>query len=441
MINPKLYHLLAGCFEPLAATAILLGLPWCLWKLRIRGQRAAIISALGIVLFMCFWRVLYAGSSKRYIYMLIFPCVFVTASALKDLVFVKRFQPWLRIAAMSFFCFLVTCCLIKCFRFNPHEGSIRDGCAVIRRLSGDKKFPLAIVAPKEIARVQYYTRIPCISDNALQSRLPISARLSLLRKKYAQVADMIFVVFKSPTGEWKKSAALPDGAEVVFQNYVDKKKKYYFTVVALKTGLPPRVASPEVSGGRQPAIFENTFAPVGIQAIKPFRDNLMNRGLTFFYNSELVWPKNWIPAIPGDILSSSESAAEIELVRVPDSGRQALRMKSRSDIGVQYMENFDFHSAMNIRMTAAGTPGSRFVLKVLDINENWQYDGVRREKFFLITDDREEHFDCFVPASKKRFRLAIKLLHGEIMIHDIKIFPAAGQGASPPVKQKPDGIR
>lgn len=437
---PQLYHLLAGCFEPLAATAILLGLPWSLWKLKSRGRRVAIVSAWGIVLLMCCWRAWYADASKRYIYMLIFPCVFVTASALKDLVFSKRFQPWLRIAAVSFLCFIVTCCIIKCFRFNPNEGSIRDGCAVIRRLSGNKKFPLAIVAPKEIKRVQYYTRIPCIGDDALQSGRPISARLSLLQKKYAQVADMIFVVSKSPTDEWKTSEKLPDGAEIVFQNHVDKKKKYYFTVVALKTGTPHPVVPPNVSGDHLPA-FENTFEPDEMQRIKPFRNNLVNRGLTFFYNPKIEWPKNWIPAIPGDVLFSSECAGEIELIRAPDGKRRILRMKSRTEIGMQCMENFDFHGAMNIRISAAGTPGSRFILKVLDINEKWQHVGVRQEKIFLIANDREEHFDCFVPASPERFRFAIKLLHGEITINDIKIFPAAGAGASDPAKRKSVGIR
>ena len=441
MLTPVIYHILGGCFEPLALTAISLGLLWSLCKLRVRGQRAAIVSAWGIVLLMCFWRALYAGAAKRYICMLIFPCVFVTASALKDLVFAKRFQPWLRIAAMAFFGFLIACCLIKCFRFNPYEGSIRDGCAVIRRLSGDKKFPLAIVAPKEIRRVQYYTRIPCISDGILQSRQPISARLSLLRKKYAQTADIIFVVLKSPAAEWKTSATLPEGAQIVFQNYVDKRKRNYFTVIALKTGPSPRVATSNASGGRRPALFANTFEPVGMQTIKPFRDNLVRRGLKFFYNSEIVWPKNWLPTIPGDILFAPESAAEVELIRAPDGRRMILRMKSRSEIGVQYMEVFDLHGAMDIRISATGTPGSRFVLKVLDINEKWQYGGVRREKIFLITDDREAHFDCFVPASAKRFRFAIELLHGEIMIHDIKIFPAAGQGSSRPVKRRPTAVR
>ena len=300
---------------------------------------------------------------------------------------------------------------------------------------------MAIVAPKEIRRVQYYTRIPCISDGILQSRQPISARLSLLRKKYAQVADIIFVVLKSPAAEWKTSATLPEGAQIVFQNYVDKRKRNYFTVIALKTGPSPRVATSNASGGRRPALFANTFEPVGMQTIKPFRDNLVRRGLKFFYNSEIVWPKNWLPTIPGDILFAPESAAEIELIRAPDGRRMILRMKSRSEIGVQYMEVFDLHGAMDIRISATGTPGSRFVLKVLDINEKWQYGGVRREKIFLITDDREAHFDCFVPASAKRFRFAIELLHGEVMIHDIKIFPAAGQGSSRPVKRRPTAVR
>ena len=424
MLGKMLYHILAGCFEPLAATTVLLGFPWSLWKLRARGQRLSIVLSWCILLFMVGWRVLYAGASKRYCYMLIFPCAIVTALALKDLMCTKHFQPWLRIVSAMFFAFLITCCIIKCFRFNPYDSSIRDGCAVIKQMARENKFPLTIVAGKEIERVRYYTRIPCLADDTEKSKLPITARISALQKKYPSAAGIIFVVLKSSVDEWKTSGTLPHGAEIIFQNYVDKKKKNYFTVVAFKNDLRSAAVAGNVPSGPGPAIFENAFEAAEAKNIKPFRDNLIKRGLTFFYTPR-EWPKNWIPSIPGDILFSAQSAAEFELVRGPGSSRKALRMKSRTLIGMQNMKNFDFHGAMKIRIIAEGTPASRFALTVLDINEKWQYAGVRTEKIFLIMNDRKEHFDCFVPASSNRFRFAIKLLHGEIIIHDIKIFPAA----------------
>ena len=426
MPGKMLAHIFIGCFEPLAVGALLLGVPWSICKLRVRGQRTAIIAAWGIVLLMCCWRVFYAGASKRYIYMLIFPCVAVIALALRDLVFSKSFQPWARIAAAVSFSVLIAFCLVKCFRFNPYDGSIRDGCAVVRQVRHEKKFPLAIVSDKEIERVRYYTGIPCIKDKAIKSGPLTSAKLSMLQKKYAQAADIIFVVLKSPVGEWKKAEVLPDGAEIVFQNYVDRKRTKYFTVIALKTEIVPEAISADDRG---PTIFSSVFEPDGTQKIKPFKDNLVNRGLTFFYNSKLEWPNNWIPAVPGEVLFSSQSAAEVELIGVSGGGRRALRMKSVRPIGMQYMRNFDFRGAMNIRIAADGAPGSRFILKVLDLNEKSQYHGVRQEKIFLIVNNREEQFNCFVPASPKRFRFAIELLHGEIIIRDIKIYTANGSGS------------
>ena len=424
-LRETIFFIAGGCFEPLLIVSILLGVPWSFVKLRERRCRAAIIGGWCVALVMLSIRVMLAGAAKRYSYMLVFVCVTVTALALKDMLCAKRWQPFLRIVAASICVALAVYSIGKCFRFNPYESSIRDGCRVISQMAGDKKFPLVIVSDKEIDRVGYYAGVDCITDKVLDSSQPIDAKLSLLHRHYSSVADIVFVVLKSPVNEWGTPAALPYGAKIVFQKYVDKKKKKYFTVIAMQTDRRRFETSVRDSlGDRAKVVFAPSFEAGGAQQVKPFLDNFRKRGLVYFYYRADTWPIGWSPFIPGEILFSGKSEAEVEVVDFGDGGGRALRMRSGSDIGLQNMAVVDFHENAKIMIVADGKPGTRFEVYAVDINSKYMICGVRPLGIFLISTGGREEFSCLVPASANRFRIAIKLLHGEIMIRDIKVVSA-----------------
>lgn len=227
-----------GIFEPFAVGAVLGGI----FSLLFVGKRNFyFFFCWGTVLFMLMWRVAIRVDSSRYVSILIYPAVILTAyvcfgigSQLKKRTGISR--KFCRILPLLILSGVALGCLGQAFHKDPYENHREDVYAVIREQLKNYPEVEVLVSNGDARRVRYYT-------GAVVKDIPDVTAMVLQREvRKLKSADTVFLfdVIEPAHAPMltKKELGLPESAEWerIYSSYTNRKERRKHNVYRCRLG-------------------------------------------------------------------------------------------------------------------------------------------------------------------------------------------------------------